>query len=77
MVLADGDLAAFVERGGRRILTFPGADPQQVAAAVAAMPSAKRHVIATIDGDPAGATRLGRALRDAGFVESYKGLARP
>ncbi|MCB2222890.1 MAG: DEAD/DEAH box helicase [Actinobacteria bacterium] len=79
VVLDGGRLAAFVERGGRRVATFDGASPEPVAAALAAAlqrggARGRRHTIAAIDGAPARETPLGRALLDAGFVESYKGL---
>jgi hypothetical protein len=32
--------------------------------------------VATVDGDPADSTPLGRLLLESGFVVSYKGLAR-
>ena len=74
VVLIDGELAAFVERGGKRVLTFSG-DPGVIAGALAEA-AERRQMITTVDGKPAATTPLGRALLEAGFVESYKGLAR-
>jgi ATP-dependent Lhr-like helicase len=78
VVLLEGTLAAFVERGGRRILTFSGAEPARVAAAVASQERSggRRRVITTVDGRPAHETPLGAALLEAGFAASYKGLVR-
>ncbi|MBU1227228.1 MAG: hypothetical protein KJ698_08470, partial [Actinobacteria bacterium] len=77
VVLVAGRLAAFVERGGRRVLTFTEADTAPVAAALADPAGGSgRQVITTIDGAPAHQTPLGAALLESGFVESYKGLTR-
>jgi ATP-dependent Lhr-like helicase len=76
VVLIDGRLAAFVERGGRRILTFGEPDLAALAALLGDTPARRRRVIATIDGESAMGTPLGRALLEAGYVESYKGLTR-
>ncbi len=76
VVLVDGALAAFVERGGRKVLTFR-ADLGPVAAALddLALTRIRRMTVASIDGEPAAGTHLGSLLLDAGFVASYKGLA--
>ena len=76
VILIDGRLAAFVERDGRKVLTFAD-DPVAVAAALAdlAERTGRRRVISTVDGEPAQQTPLGAALLTAGFVASYKGLA--
>jgi len=78
VILLDGSLAAFVERGGRRVLTFPGADIPAVAACFAdpGGRGGRRRTVETIDGRPAQETALGAALLEAGFVASYKGLTR-
>jgi ATP-dependent Lhr-like helicase len=80
VVLAAGRLAAYVERGGRRVLTF-SADEADLAAAAGSLAELgrtrrlRRPVVGTVDGEPAAATPLGRLLQEAGFVPSYRGLA--
>jgi ATP-dependent Lhr-like helicase len=77
VLLADGRLAVFVERGGRRLLTYLD-DPSAlagVAGAVAALARRRRHLSpATVDGRPVETTPLGQALATAGFVPSYRGM---
>ena len=77
VVLQAGRLAAYVERGGKRVVTFDGADLPGMAAALAELGTrrVRRLVVATVDGEPAAATPLGRHLLDAGFAASYRGLA--
>ncbi len=76
VVLVDGGLAAFVERGGRKVLTWSDA-ADRIASAVAGLGDRRirRMVIETIDGETAGSTSLGRALQEHGFAAGYKGLA--
>ena len=78
VVLMDGALAAFVERGGRRVATFEAgnADLPVLAAALADLASRRRMTIGEIDGLPAEQAPLGRALLAAGLRASYKGLRR-
>ncbi len=78
VVLRGGTLALFVERGGRRIVTFT-ADREEladVAPAVADLARRKfrRAEVETVDGQPVAETPLGGALREHGFTTSYKGL---
>lgn len=77
VVIIRGHLAAFVVRGGRRVLTFPGDhSPPEVAGALAGVAGRlRRRVVATVDGRPVESSPLAEALRDAGFVPSYRGLA--
>jgi ATP-dependent helicase Lhr and Lhr-like helicase len=76
VVLAAGDLAAFVETGGRRVLTFTGADPETVAAALADLAAGRyrRLTVETIDGVAAAGTPVGKAMAHDGFTPGYKGL---
>lgn len=76
VILIEGSLAAFVERGGRRMLTFPEADLTAVATCIASRADrgGRCPIVATIDGRPAQQTTLGTALLEAGFVVTYKGL---
>ncbi|HAX82318.1 MAG TPA: DEAD/DEAH box helicase, partial [Actinobacteria bacterium] len=79
VVLIDGRLTAFVDRGGRSVLTFTE-DPDAITASAAALTELartrlRRMVVTTIDGADPAATALGRALLAAGFAASYRGLA--
>ena len=84
VVLVDGDLVVYVERGGRTLLTFSD-DSGRLAPAMSALASAVRggalgrltveradgtSILAT--GERAGALR--QALEDAGFVATPRGL---
>ncbi len=84
VVLVDGALAVYVERGGRTLLTFTE-DAETLAPAMGALATAVRqgalgrltveradgeHILAT--GERAGALR--HALEDAGFVATPRGL---
>jgi ATP-dependent Lhr-like helicase len=75
VVLVEGRAAAFIERGGRSVLTF-GADPTAVAATIGdhARSRRGRFTIERIDGVPAADTALGRELIAAGFAAGYKGV---
>jgi ATP-dependent Lhr-like helicase len=83
VVLVDGALALYLERGGRTVLTF-SADPAVLAAASDGLASTARSrhtgrlTIARIDGVDvlAGALHgpLGRALATAGFAATPRGL---
>ncbi len=78
VVLLDGRLGAFVERGGRRLLAFTEEPDslEAIAGAVAGLARRLRHFSpATVDGAPVEGTPLGRALASAGFVPSYRGMA--
>jgi ATP-dependent Lhr-like helicase len=84
VVLVDGSLAVYVERGGRTLLTFAD-DPDVLSPAMGALATAVRHgalgrltveradgetILAT--GEHAGALR--QALESAGFVATPRGL---
>jgi ATP-dependent helicase Lhr and Lhr-like helicase len=84
VVLVDGELAWFLERGGRSLLTFtddPAAD-HAAAVALADLVAARRVVsilVERIDGVPALHPRAGGpgpvdALSDAGFVRTPRGM---
>ncbi len=79
VVLVDGALALYLERGGKSALAFTGDEPVLAAAtqALAATARARRLDTLTIEqvnGAFVYGTSVGRALRDAGFVESPRGL---
>lgn len=78
VVLVGGDLAVFVERGGKRVLTFTeDSDGLQGAAAGLEEIGRRRQrlTIETIDGISARQTPFGRLLTERGFADSYQGLA--
>jgi ATP-dependent Lhr-like helicase len=85
VVLVDGELAWFLERGGRSLLTFtadPAAD-HAAALALAELVTARRVasiLVERIDGTPALQPRAGgpgpvvEALSEAGFVRTPRGM---
>ncbi|MFP3713616.1 DEAD/DEAH box helicase [Puerhibacterium sp. TATVAM-FAB25] len=88
VVLVDGELALFVERGGRTVLSFgrgDGGDPARLAAAAAALAAATRAgrlgrvTVQRVDGVAAltaarDRTPAAAALLDAGFAVTPRGL---
>ena len=76
VVLADGAPAAYLERGGRSLLTF-GADPAVWVDALASLVKdgrLKRIQLGRIDGADASAHPAAADLRAAGFADGYRGL---
>ncbi len=79
VVLVDGELTLYLERGGRSALAFTDAEPALQAAARHLAETAKKRRLETltveqVNGEFVYGTAVGRALREAGFVESPKGL---
>ncbi len=77
VILVDGKLAVFVERGARRLISFTDDSNvmHQSAAGLKRLAArVKRLEIELINGDKAGDTALGTVLKEAGFRHSYKGL---
>lgn len=77
VVTVGGRLVVFVERGGRKLLTFtddPGLLTQAVERLRKLAGRRRRFEVETIDGERAAVTQLGGLLVSAGFVDSYKGL---
>jgi ATP-dependent Lhr-like helicase len=78
VILQDGELAAFLERGARSLLTFPAAerDDAWVDALVSLAKEARvrRIELQRIDGVPFGESRWATRLRAAGFADGYRGL---
>ena len=79
VVLVDGALTLYLERGGRTALVFTKDEATLAAAArdLSATARARRLDTLTIEqvnGEFVYGTTLGTALREAGFVESTRGL---
>ncbi len=78
VVLVGGEAAAYLERGGRSLLTFPGASRSSAwvdgLVALVKEGRVRRLVIARVDGQPASESPVTEALRAAGFVDGYRGL---
>ena len=77
VILIDGSLAAYVERGGRTISTLDGhhtSDQIAEELTLLAQRRFRRMTIETIDGEAAGQTALGSALLTRSFVQGYKGI---
>jgi ATP-dependent Lhr-like helicase len=79
VVLVDGALALYVEKGGRSLLTYSDADqihrPAVDALSLAVRDGALGKLdVERADGDVVFDTPLARALVDAGFTPSPKGL---
>ncbi|GIL25941.1 Lhr family helicase [Actinocatenispora comari] len=79
VVLVDGDLALYVERGGRTILSYVDT-PETLLAAARALADAVRSgalgalAVQRADGEPVTATPLSAALTEAGFRLTPRGL---
>ncbi len=79
MVLHDGALCAYFERGGKSVVTF-GTDHAAWAAALVERKVSgrvKRVELTKIDGVPVREHAAAAALRAVGFVDSYRGLLLP
>ncbi|WP_309069913.1 ATP-dependent helicase [Arthrobacter sp.] len=79
VVLVDGQLALYVERGGKTMLTYTE-DTDALTAAAEALVTAIRHgaadkmAVEKINGESALDSPAGRALGDAGFYSTPRGL---
>ena len=79
VVLVDGALVLYLERGGKTALAFSD-DDQTLAAGCRSLAetAASRHLqtltIEQVSGEVVYGSKVGRALRQAGFVESTRGL---
>ncbi|MEV0644307.1 DEAD/DEAH box helicase [Phytomonospora sp. NPDC050363] len=79
VVLAGGELALYVERGGRTMLSYTEDERVLGAAAVALVDTVRRGGLGSLavergDGEPVAGTVLGAALAAAGFRETPRGL---
>ncbi|WP_327681120.1 ATP-dependent helicase [Kitasatospora sp. NBC_00458] len=79
VVLVDGELSLYVERGGKSLLAWPE-DPATIAAATGALAGAVRAgalgsvTVERANGAPALGSDLGAALEEAGFHATPRGL---
>ncbi|WP_369777746.1 ATP-dependent helicase [Streptomyces sp. R33] len=80
VVLVDGELTLYLERGGKTLLAWPPADDPRLAAATAALAAASRIgtlpalTVERINAAPALTSPLGPALETAGFHATPRGL---
>jgi ATP-dependent Lhr-like helicase len=76
VVLVDGALAAFLERGARSLATFdvPASTWADALASLVKDGRLRRIELVRIDGEPAVASPHVERLREAGFVDGYRGL---
>lgn len=79
VVLVDGELICFVERGGKTLLTFTDSIPALETAAgalVALVRSGRvsRLTIDQIDAEPVRSTDFGKVLVEAGFATTPRGI---
>jgi ATP-dependent Lhr-like helicase len=81
VVLVDGTVALYLERGGSTLQTLPAADdPETLAAAVDGLARlvttgrVRELVIRKVDGEPVGESPLRQRLLEAGFLAGYRGL---
>jgi ATP-dependent Lhr-like helicase len=76
VVLVEGTMAAFLERGARSLTTF-GAEAGSWADALASLVKdgrLRRVELIRIDGEPASSSPHAGRLREAGFADGYRGL---
>ena len=80
VVLIDGHACVYLERGGKRLLTFPAAndhgDWPRVLGSLVDSGRIRRLRIESIDGVSAATSDWAETLRDHGFSEGYKGLSK-
>jgi ATP-dependent Lhr-like helicase len=77
VILVSGRPAAFLERGGRALLTLPAAEEpgwEEGLASLVKDGRLRRIELARIDGAPAAASPFAERLRGAGFADGYRGL---
>jgi len=79
VVLVDGRLTIYVERGGKTILTFGEPDDRELALAAGSLASVVRSrlgklAVERVDGEFVLGTPFGDALRDAGFAPTPSGV---
>jgi ATP-dependent Lhr-like helicase len=78
VALADGALVAYLEKGGKRALTFGSDQAGVVAALIDLMALQSRpKALELIDGQSAATTAVGADMVSAGLKPGYKGLTLP
>ncbi|MCP3975473.1 MAG: DEAD/DEAH box helicase [bacterium] len=78
VALADGELVAYLEKGGRKALTFGDAKEKASAALMELISrQARPRALETINGEAAAGTAIGTELVGAGLRPGYKGLTMP
>lgn len=80
VVLVDGEACVYLERGGRKVVTFPGAaqHPQWARALAGLVDSGRvrRLQISSIDGESTTGSTHEDLMVEAGFARGYRGLTR-
>ncbi|MFE4515182.1 ATP-dependent helicase [Kitasatospora sp. NPDC056783] len=79
VVLVDGELALYVERGGKSLLAWPEDEGTRALAAGALAAAVREGALGSVtveraNGEPALGSALGRALEEAGFHATPRGL---
>ncbi|MFE5586726.1 ATP-dependent helicase [Kitasatospora sp. NPDC056531] len=79
VVLVDGELALYVERGGKSMLAWPEDEATRALAAGALAEAVRTGALGSVtveraNGEPALGSDLGRALEEAGFHATPRGL---
>ncbi|MET8629944.1 ATP-dependent helicase [Kitasatospora sp. NPDC004669] len=79
VVLVDGELALYVERGGKSLLAWPEDGATRTLAAGALAEAVREGALGSVtveraNGEPALGSELGRALEEAGFHATPRGL---
>ena len=78
VVLVDGELIVYVERGGKSVLTFGGSEEALAVASIELAATVRRSLgrmrIEKVDGEFAIGTPLGALLAEAGFSPTPQGL---
>ncbi|MCU1580586.1 MAG: ATP-dependent helicase, partial [Rhodoglobus sp.] len=78
VVLVDGALTAYIERGGKTVLTFAADEPALQAAARSLATTVRERIgklrVERIDGEFSIGTPFGAALAEAGFAPTPQGL---
>ena len=79
VVSAGGEPAAYLERGGRSLITFAGHERVDWPGALAGLVDRRRFrtlEITKVDGDPVAGTDHAERLAAAGFTPGYRGMVR-
>jgi ATP-dependent Lhr-like helicase len=78
VVMVAGDPAAYLERGGRRLVTFAASSrhPHWATGLTVLVADGRRRSleITTVDGEPVATSTVADHLRAAGFLDGYRGL---